>query len=101
MALIPGLETANWTGIVGQAMYWILLILMVIFLIMVFVAIYFYISHDIKATVFPLYGSGKDGIFSIGKPKTNRIKKIKKGNIWKSLFPLFNKGLISANNLLN
>jgi len=54
-------------------------------------AIYYYITFNIKATVFPLYGSGKDGVFSVGKPKTNRVKSIRKGNVWKSLWPLMNK----------
>ena len=38
-----------------------------------------------------MFGSGKDGVFSIGKKKKNRFKWIKKRTAWKPMLPLFNK----------
>lgn len=79
------------SGILVTTMYWLLWGLVALFIIFAFLAAYYYLTFNIKAIVFPLYGSGKDGVFSVGKPKTNRVKAVKKGNIWKSLWPIFNK----------
>ena len=80
----------NYASIISQTIYWIAYGLIGLLLILGMVAAYFYLTHGIKATVFPLYGSGKDGTFSFGKPKTNKVKWTKKKTAWKSLFPLFN-----------
>jgi hypothetical protein len=91
MVAIPGLENLNIAPIVAQVMYWITYAIIGLIIAAVFVAAYYYLTFNIKATVFPLYGSGKDGIFSIGKRKTNRVKWIKKRTAWKSLWPFMNK----------
>lgn len=42
--------------------------------------------------VFPLYGSGKDGTFAIGKAKANRVKWANKEKTsWRTMKPWFNK----------
>lgn len=38
-----------------------------------------------------MFGSGKDGVFSFGKKRKNRVKWIKNRTSWKRLFPFFNK----------
>jgi hypothetical protein len=91
MAIIPGLENINWFPIVGQFVYWISIILLGIVIITIFVMVGYLMQFRIKATIIPMYGSGKDGIFSVGKPKTNRIKWINNKTAWKSMKPFFNK----------
>lgn len=92
-SLIPGAASINWMGGLSQVVYWLFWILLAGFVVVAVFGIYYYLSFNIKATVFTLFGSGKDGVFSIGKQKKNRIKITKGGNVWKSLFPLFNKKL--------
>jgi len=89
--IIPGMSSVNWGGIAGNVIYWVAWGLLGLVLIGLFFVMYYYLTFNIKATVFPIYGSGKDGIFSVGKPKTNRVKAIKRGNMWRSLYPLMNK----------
>ena len=93
MALIPGMEniSINLASYVSQIMYWVGIILASFFSIGILYFIYHMQSFKIKATVFPLYGSGKDGVFSIGQPKGNKIKWVKKRTAWRSLWPLYNK----------
>jgi len=93
MVSVPGMENVGSYifPYLGQIMYWTGIIIGSGIMIGVLYAIYYYLQFNIKATVFPLYGSGTDGIFSFGKPKSNRIKWIEKRTAWKSMFPLFNK----------
>jgi hypothetical protein len=90
MVTIPGLENINFALYVGHIFYWMTYGIIGLLVIVGFVAAYYYLTFKIKATVYPLYGSGKDGVFSIGKPKTNRVKWVKKHTAWQSMFPLFN-----------
>ena len=53
--------------------------------------VYIMTSYNIKVDTYPMYGSGKDGVFSVAKKKTNRIKWAKNKTVWKPLFPLLNK----------
>ena len=80
----------NYVSIISQTIYWIAYGLLGLIVMLAMIAAYFYLTHNIKANVYPLYGSGKDGVFSIGKIKKNRVKWIKKKGAWRSLFPLFN-----------
>jgi hypothetical protein len=57
----------------------------------VFIIAYFWLQYNITVTVYPLYGSTEKGIFSVGKPKTNKVMWIKKKTAWKALWPLMNK----------
>jgi len=91
MPVIPGLEGVSFAPIAGQIAYWFTIFLILIAVMGVFVAIFYFTGYPIKATVYPLYGSGKDGIFSVGVKKSNRIKWINQRTAWKSLFPLFNR----------
>ncbi|MBU1456908.1 MAG: hypothetical protein KKD01_19510 [Proteobacteria bacterium] len=92
-ALIPGMEniSINLAGYISQIMYWVGIILASAVSIGVIYFIYHSMSFKISATIFPLYGSGKDGVFSVGLPKRNKIKWVNNHTAWKSLWPLFNK----------
>lgn len=89
--LIPGMSSINWFPIVGKLVYWFGIFLLAVIILAVFVAIYYWLKFNIKATVIPLYGSGEDGVFAFGKPKTNRLRWINNRTAWISLFPLFNR----------
>ena len=90
MTSIPGLTWNSASGVIATTMYWLLWGLLALFIVAVFFGAYYYLTFNIKAIVFPLYGSGKDGIFSVGKSKTNRVKALKRGNVWRSLWPVMN-----------
>ena len=89
--LIPGMGSLDWSGSIGQIIYWGGIVFLALGILIIFFAAYYILGFKIKATVIPMYGSGKDGVFSVGKPKKNRIKWIENRTAWKSLFPLFNK----------
>ena len=89
--MIPGMENLNFAPFIGQIIDWIGIIFASIFCITVLYFLYHMLSFKIKTLVFPLYGSGKDGVFSFGKPKKNRIKWINNKTAWRSLWPLFNR----------
>jgi len=91
MVMIPGLDAANLGGMISSAIYWLFWILIAALIVGIFIAGYYYINFNISATIFPIYGSGKDGVFTVGSPKKNKIKALKEGNMWQSLYPLFNK----------
>jgi len=91
--LIPGIGNVDWfsLGGLGQVMYYVGVGFLVIILLALFAILLYVIQFRIKATVIPMYGSGKDGVFSFGRPKKNRIKWANHKTAWKSLWPLFNK----------
>ena len=51
---------------------------------------YYYFSFPLKVTVFPLYGSSKDGYFSVGRPRSNKVKWIRHRTAWKRMKPFMN-----------
>jgi len=89
--LIPGMGDINWFASLGTVMYYAGTVLLAIIILAVMSAVVYVMKFKIKATVIPMYGSGKDGTFSVGKPKSNRIQWVNHRTAWKSLFPLFNK----------
>ena len=91
MALIPGMESINYAPMIANAIYWLGIVLFSTVILGGMYFVYRTITFNIKATIFPLYGSGKDGVFSIGKPKTNRLRWTKNRTAWQKLKPLFNK----------
>lgn len=91
MALVPGMESINWYPIIGNIIYWTGYGLLAILILVGFWFAAQFTQYKIKALIFPLYGSGKDGIFSIGKPKKNRIRWINSRTAWKSWYPLMNR----------
>lgn len=91
MVSIPGFEGINWGAQISSIMYWVTYILLAVVIIAAMVIIWNYTTFKINATIFPLYGSGKDGIFSVGKRKKNKVKWVDKKTAWKSLFPIMNK----------
>jgi len=91
MVTIPGLEGLNYAGIGGQVAYYFGFFLVFILIMVAFGALYYFTAFPIKATVFPLYGSGKDGIFSVGVKRNNKVKWVKNRTAWRSMLPLFNK----------
>ena len=74
----------------GSVLYWVGYGLLAFLMIAIMLVTYYFMSFNYKVTVYPIYGSGKDGIFSVQKPKTNRVKWIKKQTAWRKMWPLFN-----------
>ena len=92
MPTISGLgSNIDWFTIVGQFVYWIVIVIAGLGVSAGGWLLYHFLSFPYKITIWPLYGSGKDGVFSFGKPKANRIKWNKQKNAWIKLLPLFNK----------
>lgn len=89
--LIPGLASIDWFSQLSQVMYYAGMVFIAILILAVFTAILYVMKFRIKATVIPMFGSGKDGIFTFGKTKWNRAKWVNDKTAWKSLLPLFNK----------
>lgn len=58
---------------------------------MALVVVYYLFSFNIKAEVYKLYGSGRDGIYSFSKPQKNRVKWVKRKTAWRAMKPFFNK----------
>lgn len=75
----------------GTALYWIGYSLLGIILCAVMFIIYHFLSFGYTVTVFPIYGSARDGIFSVQKPVKNRVKWIKNQTAWRKLWPIFNR----------
>jgi len=81
----------DWMPIVGQIVYWIMVTLFGLGFSVAGWVVYHFMSFPYKMTIWSLYGSGKDGVFSFSKPKKNRVKWNKHKNAWIKLYPLFNK----------
>lgn len=79
------------SGAVGSVFYWLGYGILALALMGVLGIGYYFISFNYKVWVFPIYGSGKDGVFSVQKPKKNRVKWIKHQTAWRKMFPLFNR----------
>ena len=71
--------------------YWGGIAIISLSILAVFAATYYWFMFKYNVVVFPLYGSGKDGVFSFGKPKGNKVRWTKRKNAWRKLWPLFNK----------
>jgi len=80
-----------YSNILSQSIYWLTVALVSAIIIGIMIGIYYWFSFPYSMTVFPMYGSGKDGIFSFGKQKSNRIKWNKEKTAWKKMFPIGNK----------
>ena len=89
--LIPGMSMIEFAPILSQIMYWLGMALLAGLIIGVLWFAWYTTTFKIKATVYPLYGSGKDGIFSIGKPRYEKVKWVNDKTAWRSNKPLFNK----------
>lgn len=88
---IPMLENINFYGFFGNLMFIIQWVLIGVVFIGVMFLLYFYLTYNIRLTVFPLYGSGKDGLLAVMKPKKNRLCWNRNHTAWRPLFPLLNK----------
>ena len=88
---IPGLENINFAAGAATSIYWLGIGLLSILILGIMYFGYRTTTFNIKATVFPLYGSGSDGVFAIGKPKTNRVRWFRHHTAWQMMKPLFNK----------
>ncbi len=95
MALIPDLPNIpiniEWFGIVGSVITYLTYALIGVGAILFGVLIAIALQHDMKVMYWPLYGSSKDGVFSVGKQKRNRARWVKGRTAWRMLWPLFNK----------
>ena len=89
MPNIPGIENINFVGTLATIIYWLGYGLLAALIIFIFSIGFYWFSYPIKASVFPMYGSGKDGVFSIGKRKYNRIRWNKTRTSWIRMFPVF------------
>jgi len=89
--LIPGGVNIGSMIDLSSIMYWVMYIFLGIILIGGMAAVFYYSSFPIKANIFQIYGSGKDGVFAFSKRKANRVRWNKKKTAWEPLFPLFNK----------
>lgn len=78
-------------SVFASVLYWLGYGLLGIALIAVMLVTYHLLSFSYKVTVYPIYGSGKDGVFSVQKPKKNRVKWIKHQTAWRKMWPLFNR----------
>ena len=87
-SVIPGMEGINWFGIFGSLVYWLKIGFYSLILIGLMGVVYILVTYNIKATIFPIYGSGKDGVFSVSKKKWNRYKWIRNRSAWKPLLPI-------------
>lgn len=90
MVSVP-IDLSAVSGIIGQVIFWIGYGAIGLGLAVLMGAGYYILSFDHKVTVFQMFGSGKDGVFSFGKPKTNRIKWVKNRTAWRSLWPFMNR----------
>lgn len=92
---IPGLDQVDFLGsttaVMGQVGYWLGILFASGAILAVMVAGYYYLTFRYSMTIFPLYGSGKDGVFSFGRPRGNRFKWNKRKTAWKQMLPLMNK----------
>ena len=78
------------SGTFGNFIYWLGYGLLSVVLIAFMGCAYYFLSFNYKVMVFPIYGSGKDGVFSVQTPKKNRVKWIKNHSAWRKMWPLFN-----------
>jgi len=81
----------DFTGIGSKVVFWIGYSMVGALILGVMVVFYYLLQFNMKADTWALYGSGKDGVFSIARKKWNRVKWINKKTAWRPLFPLFNK----------
>jgi len=91
MVSVPVFADINWVGAMGSFIYYLGYALLGLATIAIMWMVFTVSQYTIKAEVFPMYGSGKKGIYSFSKPKNNRVRWIKKRTAWKPLFPLGNK----------
>ena len=89
MVMIPGLEGIDWFGFLSQMMYWLGIFVACVVLMCIMAVVYAYATYNVPVRIKPLYG-GTDG-FTIGKPKSNRVKWNATRTEWRALFPLFNR----------
>lgn len=89
MGILPGGIDLGLGGYVSQLLFWLGWGLVGILLVMAMFAVYYYFSFPFKINYWPLYGSGRDGVFSVDKQKSNRARKSKDESEWILMYPLF------------
>jgi hypothetical protein len=90
-SIIPGAESINFTPIINQGVYWLGIILFGVAILAGLWFVWHMTTFKIKATIFPLYGSGKDGVFAVGKPKSNKVRWTRDRMAWNKMFPFMNQ----------
>jgi len=88
--LIPGMDNVGSFIDLSSIMYWVGYLILIVFMLAILGAVFYYVSFPIKANIFQIYGSGTDGTFAFSKRKTNRVKWNAKKTAWQPMFPLFN-----------
>lgn len=89
--LADTLGTMNWGGLGADIVFWIGWGFVGLLVLAGMLAIYYLMSFNMKVSTWEMYGSGKDGVFSFGKKKWNRVKWINKKTAWRPMLPLLNK----------
>jgi len=90
MAILPGMENISFAPMIAKAIYWLGITLLSFLMLGLMWFAWRMSTFKIKLTIFPLYGSSKDGIFAIGKPKFNKIKWTKNRMAWITMKPFMN-----------
>lgn len=78
-----------------QIATWIGWGLLMVFTFAIVYYLFYLLSHPYKLTIWSVYGSGTDGVFSIAKSRKNRARFNKDRTEWVLMWPLFKKKIIS------
>jgi len=91
VALVPGLDAVNFGPIIAKSIYWLGIGLFSVIILALMWFGWRLTTFKIKATIWPLYGSGIGNDVSVGKPRYNRIKWNKNHTAWQSMKPFMNQ----------
>lgn len=92
MPTLPPLPvTVNWMGIIGKTALYVSYFLIALAILAGLWFIWQAFKYKISVKYWELYGSSKNGTFSVGSLKSNRFKWDKKNTVWRPLWPLFNR----------
>ena len=90
MVSIGGMNVAVSAATLTNVVMWLGIGLLMLFVLIGVFFIFHMLSYSYKITIWPLVGSGNKDEYTIGQPKTNKIKFTKDRTTWKKLWPLFN-----------
>ena len=88
--IIPGLSGVNFMPMIARSIYWLGVVLFACIILAVLFLFYRKTTFKMRATIWPLYGSGVGGDVYVGKPKYNRVKWNKNHTAWLTLKPFLN-----------
>jgi hypothetical protein len=91
MDIMSAVGQFNYAAYGVVAMKWAMWGTLGLLIVLAFAVIYYYLLFTIKVEVIPLQGSTKDGVFVVGKSKSNKIRYTNNRSEWRSLWPIGNK----------